>query len=151
MNLNDILQLMDRFESSSIAELEVSLGSDRLSLKKAAPVSAASSLPAAPAISAPAAQPAESLPKTAETVLPAAEGTLVKAPLVGTFYRAASPESKPFVSVGDRVSKGQTVCLIEAMKMMNEISAPADGEVVEIIAQNGDIVAFDTPLLRIKE
>ena len=76
---------------------------------------------------------------------------MVKAPLVGTFYRAASPESKPFVSVGDRVSKGQTVCLIEAMKMMNEISAPADGEVVEIIAQNGDIVAFDTPLLRIKE
>ena len=150
MNLNDILQLMDRFESSSIAELEVSLGSDRLSLKKAAPVSAAFSLPTAPAIPAPAAQPAEPFPKMAETVLPE-EGTLVKAPLVGTFYRATSPESKPFVSVGDRVSKGQTVCLIEAMKMMNEISAPADGEVVEIIAQNGDIVAFDTPLLRIKE
>ena len=82
---------------------------------------------------------------------PAANAALVvvKAPLVGTFYRAPSPDSKPFVSAGERVKKGQTVCLIEAMKMMNEITAPADGVVTDILVQNGEVVAFDAPLMQI--
>lgn len=76
---------------------------------------------------------------------------MVKAPLVGTFYAAASPDAAPYVKVGQSVRKGDVLCLIEAMKMMNEIPSPADGTVEAVLAQNGDVISFDTPLFRIKE
>ena len=104
-----------------------------------------------PPVAYPISAPPPAASPTVQDAPVADAGTLVKAPLVGTFYRAPSPDSKPFVSVGDRVQKGQTVCLIEAMKMMNEIAAPIDGVVEEILVENGDLVAFDAPLIRIKE
>lgn len=73
----------------------------------------------------------------------------VKSPIVGTLYRAAGPDEAPFISVGERVKVGQTVCIIEAMKIMNEIEAEVSGEVVEVLVQNGQPVEFDQPLLRV--
>ena len=74
----------------------------------------------------------------------------MKAPLVGVFYEASSPEQDPYVKVGSRVSKGDTLCLIEAMKMMNEVAAPKDGVVKEILVENGDMVEYDAPLFIIE-
>lgn len=78
-------------------------------------------------------------------------GTLIKAPLVGMFYAAPSPEESAFVQVGDHVRKGQTLCLIEAMKMMNEIKAPVDGVIKKIYVKNQDVVGFDDPLFEMEE
>ena len=151
MDFEQILQLIDRLENSSLAELSYRDGEQKLTLRKAA----AACPPPVPMPGPPVADPISAPPPAASPTVqdaPVADaGTLVKAPLVGTFYRAPSPDSKPFVSVGDRVQKGQTVCLIEAMKMMNEIAAPIDGVVEEILVENGDLVAFDAPLIRIKE
>ena len=74
----------------------------------------------------------------------------VRAPMVGTFYRAPAPEEPPFVEIGDRVQLGQTLCILEAMKLMNEIEAEASGEVVEVLVENGTPVEFDQPLIRLK-
>ena len=84
-----------------------------------------------------------------ESAVQAAKGTLVISPTVGVFYAAASPDSKPFVEVGDRVKKGDTLCIIEAMKLMNEIPAETDGIVEEICVENGQVVEFGQPLFRI--
>ena len=78
------------------------------------------------------------------------EGQIVKSPLVGTFYAAPSEDAEPFVSVGDQVKKGQTLAIVEAMKLMNEIMAELDGEIVEVCVQNGQVVDFGCPLFRIK-
>ena len=74
----------------------------------------------------------------------------ILSPMVGTFYRAPAPGEPPFVSVGDRISSGQTVCIIEAMKLMNELEAEVSGEVVEILVENGQPVEFDQPLMRVR-
>ena len=108
----------------------------------AAPVAAA-----APA--APAAVGAEALGVTHEAPQPAKEGTLVLSPTVGVFYSAPSPDARPFVEVGDQVKKGDTLCIIEAMKLMNEIPAELDGTVAEICVGNGQVVEFNQPLFRI--
>lgn len=79
------------------------------------------------------------------------EGIIVKAPMVGTFYSAPSPNSNNFVSLGDKVNKGDTLCIIEAMKLMNEIESDFNGKVVEILAEDGDMVEYGTPLFKIKE
>ena len=93
-------------------------------------------------------------PPAAEAIAPAAEpaenGTLVKSPIVGTFYRAADPNSPPFVSVGDRVKVGQVLCIIEAMKLMNEIEAEVAGEVVKIHPENGQPVQYGDPLFTVR-
>ncbi len=149
MNLQEIYDLMEKFEASSLAELEVQEESGaRVSMKKAAP--------AAPVFvpqGIPAPVSAATAPAAAETAAAPAmqEGTLVKAPLVGTFYRAPSPDAPPFVEVGSRVKKGDTICLIEAMKMINEIPAPADGVIEEILVENESVVEYDAPLFRMKE
>lgn len=102
----------------------------------------------APAVSAPA--PVETAPMFAPSA-PEKSGSLITAPIVGTYYAAASQGEAPFVSVGDRVTKGQTVCLIEAMKMMSEIEAPCDGIIEEVLQENGALVEFGAPLLRYRE
>lgn len=79
-----------------------------------------------------------------------ASGTLVKSPMVGVFYSSSSPDSAPFVKVGDQVKKGDVLCIIEAMKLMNEIVAEQDGEITEILAENGQLVEFSQPLFRIR-
>ena len=144
MELSDILALLDRFDASSAASMKLRLGDLRLELNKASAPAAMAPEAASPA-AAPVPAPAAVAPKTQP------EGTTVKAPLVGTFYAASAPGEAPFVSVGDTVKKGQTLCVLEAMKMMSEVPAPADCVILEILAKDGDLVGFDAPLFQIRE
>ncbi len=145
MELESIYALMERFERSSITGLELEQNGTRLKLEKAvavaatAPVAAAPVAVAAPVAAAPAPQPA-----------PQEEGEYIKAPLVGTFYTAAGPDAAPFVQAGDKVQKGQTVCILEAMKAMSEIPAPMDCVIEEVLLDNGSLAAFDAPLFRVR-
>ena len=148
MELSDILALLDRFDASSAASMKLRLGDLRLELNKNA----------APAAVAPAAVPVVAAPAAVAAPVPAAEapkaqaeGTTVKAPLVGTFYAASAPGEAPFVSVGDTVKKGQTLCVLEAMKMMSEVPAPCDCVILELLAKDGDLVGFDAPLFQVRE
>ena len=137
MDKNELFELMDRFGRSGIQRMRLEDGDFRLELEKPAPVGA---VPAA-AAAAPQAAPAAEAPAEPE-------GLCIRAPLVGTFYAAPAPGEAPFVRVGDRVAKGQTVCLIEAMKTMNEVPAPCDLLVEEILAANGALLEFNAPILR---
>lgn len=105
----------------------------------AAPVRETVAVPAAPA-----AAPAPTAPAAA------AEGVEITSPMVGVFYAAPAENAEPFVKVGDRVTRGQTLCIVEAMKLMNEIMAEMDGEIVEVCAENGQVVDYGCPLFRIK-
>ena len=145
MELESIYALMERFERSSISGLELEQNGTRLKLEKAVAVAAAPAVVAAPvAASTPVAAPAAGQPAQAE------EGEYIKAPLVGTFYTAAGPDAAPFVQVGDKVQKGQTVCILEAMKAMSEIPAPMDCVIEEVLLDNGSLAAFDAPLFRVR-
>ena len=145
MTREELLELMDRFAASSIHRMEYAEGETRLVLEKAPSAPAAMPMPAA--VSVPAAAPAPA-PATA----PAEEaGSVIKAPLVGTFYAAASPEAEPFVKAGDTVKKNDTVCIIEAMKMMSEVPAPCDCVIEEVLVSNGDLIGYDQPLFRVRE
>lgn len=143
MELESIYALMERFERSSITGLELEQNGTRLKLEKAVAAAAAPAAAASVAVAAPAAAPA--LQQTARE-----EGEYIKAPLVGTFYTAAGPNAAPFVQVGDKVEKGQTVCILEAMKAMSEIPAPMDCVIEEVLLDNGSLAAFDAPLFRVR-
>ena len=137
MTNSEIFELLDRFEHSSVMTMKVCVGGDKLELSRAG-------IPAAPAV--PAAAAPANVPAPAEE-----EDPLICAPLVGTFYVAAAPDQPPLVKSGDRVPKGQTVCLIEAMKMMSEVKAPCDCVIEEVLAKNGDLLAFGAPIFRYRE
>ena len=141
MELESIYALMERFERSSITGLELEQNGTRLKLEKAVAVAAAPAAAAAVAVAAPAAAPQQTARE---------EGEYIKAPLVGTFYTAAGPDAAPFVQVGDKVEKGQTVCILEAMKAMSEIPAPMDCVIEEVLLDNGSLAAFDAPLFRVR-
>lgn len=147
--LKDIaLELMDALAAKKLGEVEIELDDAKIKIKAAepAPVIAAAPAVAAPAaapVAAPAAESADAAP-AAEEQLPA--GTQVKSPLVGTFYSSPSPDEPPFVLVGQQVKEGDTLCIIEAMKIMNEIKAPCDGKVIRIMAQPGDMVEYNQVL-----
>ena len=131
--LKDIaLELMDALAAKKLGEVELELDDAKIKIKAAEPAPAA----------APAAESADAAP--AEEQLPA--GTQVKSPLVGTFYSSPSPDEPPFVLVGQQVKEGDTLCIIEAMKIMNEIKAPCDGKVIRIMAQPGDMVEYNQVL-----
>jgi acetyl-CoA carboxylase biotin carboxyl carrier protein len=151
MDLRKLKTLIELVESSGIAELEIQEGEERVRITRAP----AGGGVAAPAAAAPppvqiAAAPAAAAPPAA-TEAPAApeepEGHIVRSPMVGTFYRASSPGTKPFVEVGDSVQVGDTLCIIEAMKLMNEIEADKAGVVKQLLAENGQAVEFGQPLV----
>ena len=147
--LKDIaLELMDALAAKKLGEVEIELDDAKIKIKAAepAPVIAAAPAVAAPAAASAAASAAESADAApaAEEQLPA--GTQVKSPLVGTFYSSPSPDEPPFVLVGQQVKEGDTLCIIEAMKIMNEIKAPCDGKVIRIMAQPGDMVEYNQVL-----
>jgi len=133
MERQEIYELMDRFSHSGLTAMKWTEGTFSLELEKAPAQAAAPA--AAPAGPAPAAPAGEELP-------------VVKAPLVGTFYRAAAQGAEPYVRPGDRVEKGRTLGLIEAMKTMSEIPAPCDLIVESILAENGALVSFGEPIVR---
>ena len=141
MELEQIYELMGRFQASGLTRLELTRKDESLVLCREIAVSPAASAPvmAAPA---PAEQPAP------QDKVP--EGELVTAPMVGTFYAASQPGAEPFVTAGKRVRKGETLCLIEAMKMMSEIPAPADCVVEEILVDDGSAVGYGQPLFRVR-
>nr|WP_325200671.1 biotin/lipoyl-containing protein [uncultured Oscillibacter sp.] len=133
MTNQEIYDLMARFDAGGLHRLKLSQGDFQIELEKAAPSAAA----AVPAPAAPAAAP------KAEEAAP-----VISAPLVGAFYAAPAPEQPPFVQPGDRVGKGQTVCLIEAMKTMIEVPAPCDCVIEEVLKANGELAAFGEALMR---
>ena len=162
MNLNDIKDLMAQFDQSSLREFSYKNGTDELQFSKnearmtseapAQVVPAPTAVAASPVVSAPS-TPVESAveeaPAPADTTI-APEGDVVESPLVGVAYLAAGPDKPAFVTVGDSVKKGQTLVIIEAMKVMNEIPAPKDGVVTEILVSNEEMVEFGKGLVRIK-
>ena len=160
MNLNEIKDLMAQFDQSSLREFSYKNGQDELQFSKnearmvsEAPtqaVPASATVVASPAVSAsstPVESPVAEAPAES-TVAP--EGDVVESPLVGVAYLAAGPDKPAFVSVGESVKKGQTLVIIEAMKVMNEIPAPKDGVVTEILVSNEEMVEFGKGLVRIK-
>ncbi|MBS5651672.1 MAG: acetyl-CoA carboxylase biotin carboxyl carrier protein [Clostridiales bacterium] len=138
MELETLFQLMDRFSRSDLSALEWRQGEDAVVLKREM-------------TAAPAAVPAVQASVPSSNAAPAEDDAeLVTAPMVGTYYAAASPDEAPFVKVGQKVNKGDVLCIIEAMKMMSEITAQYDGVVAEILAENGQAVGFGAPLLRLR-
>ena len=157
MNLNDIKDLMAQFDQSSLREFSYKNGMDELQFSKnearlvsevASQVAPAPVL-ATPSPVAPAETVVEETSSPAEAIV-ATEGDIVESPLVGVAYLAAGPDKPAFVTVGDSVKKGQTLVIIEAMKVMNEIPAPKDGVVTEILVSNEEMVEFGKGLVRIK-
>lgn len=146
MNLNEIKDLMAQFDQSSLKEFSYKNGTDELVFSKNEAKLVAEASPAPQAV-VPAAVEVVSESSASESV---AEGDLVESPLVGVAYLAAGPDKSNFVSVGDTVKKGQTLVIIEAMKIMNEIPAPKDGVVTEILVENEEMVEFGKGLVRIK-
>lgn len=156
MDLRKLKALIDLVERSGIAELEVTEGEERVRISRVAANGAAvmmhapmqpmtaMTLPASAAAAPIMAAPAEA-PKTAEA--PATpEGHTVKSPMVGTFYRASTPGGKPFVEIGQAVTEGETLCIIEAMKLLNEIEADKSGTIKAVLVENGQPVEFGEPL-----
>lgn len=146
--LKDIaLELMDALAAKKLGEVELELDDAKIKIKAAEPAPVIAAAPAVAATAAaPAAAPAAESTEaaSAEEQLPA--GTQVKSPLVGTFYSSPSPDEPPFVLVGQQVKEGDTICIIEAMKIMNEIKSPCDGKVIRIMAQPGDMVEYNQVL-----
>ncbi|HDL8045157.1 TPA: acetyl-CoA carboxylase biotin carboxyl carrier protein [Yersinia enterocolitica] len=154
MDIRKIKKLIELVEESGISELEISEGEESVRISRA---------PAAPnypmmqqpyTFAAPQQQPALAAavaPAPAEAAAPAAiSGHIVRSPMVGTFYRTPSPDAKAFIEVGQKVSVGDTLCIVEAMKMMNQIEADKSGTVKAILVENGQPVEFDEPLVVIE-
>jgi len=147
MDIRKVKKLVELLEESGIAEIEITEGEESVRISRhapsmpAAPAPVVVPAPAAPA-PAPAAAPAPPASAPEASVETEEEGYAVTAPMVGTYYSASSPGSPPFVQVGDRVSEGDTLCIVEAMKMMNQIEADVSGTIKSIRVQNGDPVEY---------
>lgn len=154
MDIRKIKKLIELVEESGIAELEISEGEESVRISRAvAPMAQLAPMQAYPAPVAPMAAPATPVaaPVAAvEAPIAVAAGHKVCSPMVGTFYGASSPDAKPFVKVGQQVTAGDTLCIIEAMKMMNQIEADKSGVVTAILAEDGNPVEFDQPLVIIE-
>ncbi len=154
MDLKQIKGILSLMESSNITEFEIEEKDLKLRIKRgndSEPVIAAAPVVAAAPAPAPVVAPEASANAAPESTIKEEAGvTLVKSPMVGTFYRAPSPDSPNFVEAGKKVTKGGVLCIIEAMKVMNEIKAEATGTVTEILVENGENVEYGQPLFKIK-
>ena len=148
MEIKDIEKLARLMQETGLTALEYAQGEAQLKLERKQEITVAAA--AAPVSAAPSLGGAEALGVThAQDSQPAKEGALVLSPMVGVFYSSPNPEARPYVQVGVSVKKGDTLCIIEAMKLMNEIPAEVDGTVAEICVSNGQVVEFNQPLFRI--
>jgi acetyl-CoA carboxylase biotin carboxyl carrier protein len=146
MDLRKLKKLIDLVEESGISELELTEGEEKVRISRTITgVAPVTQYVAAPA---PAAAPAAAAP-VANAPAPEPEGKIVKSPMVGTFYRASSPDAKAFVDVGSSISAGETVCIIEAMKLLNEIESEYAGVIKKIFVENGQPVEYGEPLFLI--
>ena len=148
MDLRKLKTLIDLVSESNISELEIAEADGKVRIVKAPAQVAPPAAPAAHPASMVVAAPIERAP--AEPTPPAPTGNVVKSPMVGTFYRSASPGSDPFIEIGSTVKVGDPICIIEAMKIMNEIEADAAGTIREILCENGQAVEFGQPLFVIE-
>jgi acetyl-CoA carboxylase biotin carboxyl carrier protein len=152
MDIRKVKKLIELLDESGIAEIEITEGEESVRISRysqsapAAPVAAPIAV-AAPVAAAPAA-PAEAAPAAPD---PEDDGFLITAPMVGTFYAASSPGAAPYVQVGDRINEGDTLCIIEAMKMMNQIESDVSGVVKSIRVQNGEPVEYGQTLIVIDQ
>ena len=153
MDLRKLKKLIDLVQESGIAELEITEGEERVRIARGGVVNvtplAAAAPPSAAAAAAPGAPPAApgaAVPAAAGAPPAGIDGHVVKSPMVGTFYRAPAPDAKPFIDVGGTVKEGQTICVIEAMKLMNEIEADASGTIKAILVENGQPVEYGQAL-----
>jgi len=150
MDLRKLKKLIDLVEESGIAELELTEGEEKVRISRQP---AGQPMPYAPTYMPPMMQhaaPQAAAPATApiaeSTATPAVDGHVVKSPMVGTFYRSSSPDAKPFVEIGTSVAAGDTLCIIEAMKLLNEIEADHGGTIKAILVENGQPVEYGEPL-----
>ncbi|AOG22928.1 MAG: acetyl-CoA carboxylase biotin carboxyl carrier protein [Acidovorax sp.] len=150
MDLRKLKTLIDLVSESNVSELEITEAEGKVRIVKSGGAVVQQYMPApvpAPA-AAPAAAPVAELPAPAAAAAPA--GHIVKSPMVGTFYRSSSPGAKAFVEVGSQVKEGETICIIEAMKILNEIEADKSGTVTRILGENGQAVEYGQPLFVIE-
>ncbi len=144
MDIRKIKKLIELVEESDVTELEIREGEEAIRILRGGHLNAAPQpVAAAPAAPPPAPQPAAAAPPAADSK------NIVPSPMVGTFYRSPSPGTAPFVEIGQTVKVGQTLCIIEAMKMLNQIESPRSGVITEILAENEQPVEYDQPLFRI--
>ncbi len=149
MDIRKIKKLIELVEESGIAELEISEGEESVRINRYSSAAPAAVAPAPVAITAPA-PVVEAAPVAQVTEAPASTGHQILSPMVGTFFRAPSPDAKPFVEVGQTVNVGDTLCIIEAMKMMNQIEADKAGTVTAILVDDSQAIEFDQPLIVIE-
>ena len=149
MDLRKLKTLIDLVQNSGISELEISEGEEKIRIAKhltAAPATTLVSMPVPTPATAPSPAQADSAPAAADPTPVQAEGHVMKAPMVGTFYRSSGPDASPFVEVGQTVKAGDTLCIIEAMKLMNEIEADVSGVIKAIQVENGQAVEYGQPM-----
>jgi acetyl-CoA carboxylase biotin carboxyl carrier protein len=145
MDIRKVKKLIELLEESDVAEIEIHEGEESVRISRTSSVTPMAM--AAPIAAPAAAAPATSPTKAAEPARPAEpEGHIIRSPMVGTFYRAPSPGAKPFVTEGQSVSAGETLCIIEAMKILNQIESDKSGKVKEILVENGQPVEYNEPL-----
>ncbi|WP_346838741.1 acetyl-CoA carboxylase biotin carboxyl carrier protein [Microbulbifer sp. SAOS-129_SWC] len=157
MDIRKIKKLIELLEESDIGELEIKEGEESVRISRgisgaaqaAAPMFAAPAMPAPAPAPAPAAPQPAAAPAEAGDTVPALTGHPIKSPMVGTYYAAASPGAEPFIKVGQQVKVGDVVCIVEAMKMMNQIEADKAGTIDKILVEDGQPVEFDQPLVTI--
>jgi acetyl-CoA carboxylase biotin carboxyl carrier protein len=153
MDLRKLKTLIDLVSESNVSELEITEAEGKVRIVKSAPVAAAA-YAVAPRVQAVAVAPAQVAPGAAiaaePVAAPAPTGHVVKSPMVGTFYRASSPGAKPFVEVGSTIKEGEAICIVEAMKILNEIEADKGGTVTQILVENGQPVEYGQPLFIIE-
>ena len=152
MDIRKIKKLIEMLEASGIAELEITEGEESVRISRYGQTPPMPAMPYPPqaynlAVPAPAAAPAA---EAAPAGKPAPDGKIIRSPMVGTFYNAPAPDADPFVKLGDDIKAGDTVCIIEAMKMFNRIETDFGGKIVEILVENGQPVEYDEPLFVVK-
>ncbi|UCF76250.1 MAG: acetyl-CoA carboxylase biotin carboxyl carrier protein [Betaproteobacteria bacterium] len=145
MDLRKLKTLIDLVQQSGISELEITEGEERVRISRGVPTYALQAGAPAQAVTP---APAAVAPPAGAEAEP--EGHVIRSPMVGTFYRASAPGAKPFVEVGQEVKSGQTLCIIEAMKLLNEIEADRDGVVKAVLAENGQPVEYGEPLFTLE-
>ena len=156
MDLRKLKTLIDLVSESNVSELEITEAEGKVRIVKSAGVAAVAPMAmpapvaAAPAVAAPVAAAAAPAAAPAEAAPAAAAGHAVKSPMVGTFYRSASPGAAPFVQIGSVVKEGETLCIVEAMKILNEIESDKSGTVTQILCENGQAVEYGQPLFVIE-
>jgi acetyl-CoA carboxylase biotin carboxyl carrier protein len=148
MDLRKLKTLIDLVQQSGIAELEITEGEEKVRISRGMPGGVAQAVPQPGTVymTSPMAQPTADAPVAAPAPVVEPEGHVIKAPMVGTFYRSSAPGAKPFVELGQAVKAGETVCIIEAMKLLNEIECDCEGVIKEVLVENGQPVEYGQPL-----